>query len=64
MDKIKKSKSIVIRTFLISFIAMMSLVTLVLVMQSLYIDQFYMDRKINKIIVNLNDFAKEYQEKD
>ncbi len=42
----------------------MSLVTLVLVMQSLYIDQFYMDRKINKIIVNLNDFAKEYQEKD
>lgn len=33
-------------------------------MQSLYIDQFYMDRKINQVIHNLNDFAEEYKEKD
>lgn len=64
MDKIRKNQSIVMRTFLISFTAMMVMVTLMLGMQSLYINRFYMDRKIDNTITSLNTFAHSFQEED
>jgi signal transduction histidine kinase len=56
----KINKSIVFKMFIITFLSIMGLITLIFIIQSTYINYFYKSRKINTIIKNINTFAAEY----
>lgn len=64
MGKIKKSKSIVFKMSIITFISIMSLITIIFLVQSIYINKFYMSKKIDNIIKNINSFSKQYKEEN
>lgn len=64
MKKIKKSNSIVFKMFSIAFISIMSLITIIFLVQSLYINKFYMSRKIDNLIKNINSFSEQYKEEN
>ncbi|GMQ58315.1 HAMP domain-containing sensor histidine kinase [Vallitalea sediminicola] len=61
MNKIKKSKSIVFKMFIITFVSVMSLITIIFLVQSLFINKYYSTKKIDNIIKNINVFSKQYK---
>lgn len=54
-------KSIVSKTFLITFISLMSIVSLIFFFQSIYLEKFYTENKIKKLAHNMDLLAEEYQ---
>ncbi|MCT4688796.1 sensor histidine kinase [Vallitalea sp.] len=62
MKKIKKSKSIVFKMFIITFVSVMSLITIIFLVQSLFINKYYITKKIDNIINNINSFSKQYKQ--
>ncbi|WP_273322696.1 sensor histidine kinase [Vallitalea guaymasensis] len=61
MKKIKKTKSIVFKMFIITFVSVMSLITVIFLVQSLFINKYYSTKKIDNIIKNINSFSKQYK---
>ncbi|GKX29889.1 two-component sensor histidine kinase [Vallitalea longa] len=62
MKKIKKTKSIVFKMFIITFVSVMSLITIIFLVQSLFINKYYITKKIDNIIKNMNSFSKQYKQ--
>lgn len=62
MKKIKKTKSIVFKMFIITFVSVMSLITIIFLVQSLFINKYYSTKKIDNIIKNINSFSKQYKQ--
>ncbi|GMQ60978.1 sensor histidine kinase [Vallitalea maricola] len=62
MKKIKKTKSIVFKMFIITFVSVMSLITIIFLVQSLFINKYYSTKKIDNIIKNINNFSKQYKQ--
>lgn len=50
-------KSIVAKMFAVNFISMMGIVAIIFIIQSIYLEQFYINNKISNIVENVNDFA-------
>lgn len=53
--------SITFKMFLITFISIMSIMTIIFVVQSMFFNKFYASTKIDNIIENINSFTKEYK---
>lgn len=61
MIKMRKNKSIVFKMFIITFVSIMSLITIIFLVQSLFINKFYISKKIDNIIKNTNSFSNQYK---
>lgn len=58
------SKSIVRKMFLVNFVALMAIVTLIFFFQSIYLEGFYTRSKIKNLADGLNEFSNSYLSND